>query len=377
MKPKLLCILHRSPPTHGAAKVGDFIASSKKLDENFDCRFITIKSSNTIGDIGKVNFKKLYLVTELYVKILWTLLVFRPEKIYFTASIRSAAFYRDLLLSTLWKTYKLFKHAEVYYHYHTKGVNEFVLASKRNLNMTRFFVKDINLVLLSPLLEKDFENVTSYKQIHFLPNGVENFMENENFERYITTKYAQVDTIEALYLAHMIKEKGYVEVLELARHTKGKNIRYHFAGSWKDEKIKTEFFEFIKKYGLEEQIVHHGFVSGDQKKDLFKSAHIFFYPTKFEAFGLAIIEAMSYGVPVIATDEGSIQYILDEKSGIILNDVHNLAESLELAKEKLLNKETAMYCRQRYLDNFSLEQFEDNLVKTFQENRMHESLGNE
>ena len=33
MKPKLLCILHRSPPAHGAAKVGDFIASSKKLNE--------------------------------------------------------------------------------------------------------------------------------------------------------------------------------------------------------------------------------------------------------------------------------------------------------------------------------------------------------
>jgi len=27
----------------------------------------------------------------------------------------------------------------------------------------------------------------------------------------------------------------------------------------------------------------------------------------------------------------------------------------EQAKEKLLNKETAMYCRQRYKDNFSLE----------------------
>ena len=39
MKPKLLCILHRAPPAHGAAKVGDFIASSKKLNKHFDCRF--------------------------------------------------------------------------------------------------------------------------------------------------------------------------------------------------------------------------------------------------------------------------------------------------------------------------------------------------
>ena len=108
-KTKLLCILHRSPPAHGAAKVGDIIASSKKLNENYDCRFISIKSSDTIGDIGKVNFKKFYLVAELYMKVLWALVVFRPHKIYFTASIRSVALYRDLLVSTLWKVYRLLK----------------------------------------------------------------------------------------------------------------------------------------------------------------------------------------------------------------------------------------------------------------------------
>ena len=91
MKPKLLCILHRSPPAHGAAKVGDLIASSKKLNKAFDCRFISIKSSHTIGDIGKINIKKFYYVAELYFKVLWLLLSFRPDKIYFTASIRSIA----------------------------------------------------------------------------------------------------------------------------------------------------------------------------------------------------------------------------------------------------------------------------------------------
>ena len=122
MKSKLLCILHRSPPAHGAAKVGDFIASSKHLKENFECRFITIKSSATIGDIGKVNFKKLYVVAELYVKILVSLLIFRPQKIYFTASIKSFAFYRDLFIAALLKIYHLFKPVDVYYHYHTKVV---------------------------------------------------------------------------------------------------------------------------------------------------------------------------------------------------------------------------------------------------------------
>jgi glycosyltransferase involved in cell wall biosynthesis len=364
MKPKLLCILHNSPPVHGAAKVGDFIFSSEKLKEVFECRFITIKSSDTIGDIGKISLKKFYLVAELYFKVLWALLTFQPQKIYFTASIRGVAFYRDLLVSTLWKFYKLFKSVEVYYHYHTMGIDEFVSISKCNLKLTRFFIKDVNLLLLSPLLEKDTLKVKSYKKIHFLPNGVEDPMVKENFEMYMAEKYSKIGTIEVLYLAHMMKEKGYLEVLELAKNTKGQNICYHFAGNWKDVESKSEFFEFIKEYRLEEIVIYHGFVSGNQKIDLFKKAHVFLYPTKFEAFGIAIIEALSFGVPVIATDEGSIPYILDKESGIVLHDINKLSESLEQAKQNLLNKGVAMHCRQRYLDNFSIGQFENNLVNT-------------
>ena len=44
-KQKLLCILHYSPPAHGASKVGDFIKSSEKLKDEFHCKFIKIKSS--------------------------------------------------------------------------------------------------------------------------------------------------------------------------------------------------------------------------------------------------------------------------------------------------------------------------------------------
>ena len=67
-------------------------------------------------------------------------------------------------------------------------------------------------------------------------------------------------------------------------------------------------------------------------------------------------------MPVVATDEGSIPYMLDEESGIVLHDVSTLPEVLDQAQAMLINKKTAMYCRQRYLENFSLEQFEDNLV---------------
>ena len=364
-KTKLLCILHRSPPAHGAAKVGDFISESKKLQEAYECKFITIKSSETIGDIGKVNFKKLYLVVELYLKVLFALIVFRPDKIYYTASVSGVAFYRDLLISTLWKIYEKITNVDVYYHYHTKGIDKFVSLSSKNLKLTNFFLKNVNVVLLSPLLEKDFKKINTYKRILFLPNGVKNNYTEEEFDKYINVKYNKTSFIQILYLAHMMKDKGYREALELAYASKNKNIHFNFAGSWKDADSEKEFFEYIKKYKLEETITYHGFVSGKEKVELFKNTHILLYPSKNDAFPLTILESLSYGIPVLATNEGSISYMLDVKSGIVIKEFKELESSFNIIIQNFININTAGYCRQRYLNNFSLEKFEDNLVKVF------------
>ncbi|MDA7742034.1 glycosyltransferase [Francisellaceae bacterium] len=363
MKPKLLCILHCSPPNHGAAKVGDFIAESKKLSEHFECQFIAIKSSNSISDIGRVNLKKIYFSIELFFKVLWALLCFRPDKIYFTASIKGVAFYRDLVISLLWKTYSLFKRTKIYYHYHTKGVDSWISQSGSNLKLTQFFLKNVNLILLSKLLEKDFIKMKTYSKVYYLSNGVEDLLSRNKFEIIALEKYREVKTIEVLYLAHMMEDKGYWDVLKLAKKTKGQNIRYHFAGSWQNAKNKHEFLEFVKINDLGGQVTYHGFVSGSDKVSLFERAHFLLYPSKNDAFPLTILESLSYGVPVISTNEGAIADILDEKSGIIIFDVDKLYGVFKEAQNKLLNVETAKCCRQRYLDNFTLDCFEDNLVQ--------------
>ncbi|MDP3302323.1 MAG: glycosyltransferase family 4 protein, partial [Sulfuricurvum sp.] len=329
------------------------------------CRYIPIRSSDTIGDIGKVNLKKFYFVAELYVKVLWALLTFRPDRIYFTASIRSVAFYRDLLLSTLWKLYKKFTSLEIYYHYHTKGIDEFVSVSPHNLSLTRFFLENINLIILSPMLENDFKQVQTYKSISYLPNGVEDTLNNERFETLIAARYAQQEPLNILYLSNMIKSKGYFHVLKLANQTKNHPIHYHFAGGWQNDTDEKEYFEYIQHNALENTVTFHGFVNGEQKRALFECAHLFIFPTRYqnEAFPLSLLEAMSYGLPSIATDEGSIPYILDDQCGIILNDTTELETALKTAIEKLITPTTAHYCRQRYLKNFNTRQFEENFIR--------------
>ncbi len=306
--------------------------------------------------------KLLCILQELFFKILFTLFVFRPNKIYFTASNKGFAFYRDVLLSLLWKFYSLFTSCDTYYHYHTKGVKDFVKRSI-NLYLTKFFLKGVNLILLSPMLESDFKDVKTYKKVLYLPNGVEDSFGSKSFENYLADK--DFSNINVLYLSNMIKSKGYFEVLKLAKHFKNKNIYFHFAGGWQSSEDEEEFFNFIKENNLEKIVTFYGFVNGDQKRELFEKSHLFIFPTRYkkEAFPLSILEAFSYGLPVLSTDEGSIPYIVDEESGIVVKDLNNFSNVFEDLIKSYLNIDTAKYCRKRYLENFSLEEFEESLLR--------------
>lgn len=62
----------------------------------------------------------------------------------------------------------------------------------------------------------------------------------------------------------------------------------------------------ITEYGLSDRVLLTGFISDEERHTLYKYADIFLYPSLYEGFGLVILEAMSYGVPVITGTNSSL-----------------------------------------------------------------------
>ena len=81
--------------------------------------------------------------------------------------------------------------------------------------------------------------------------------------------------------------------------------------------------------GLGARVVFTGYVPEAEKADHFNLADVFVFPSALEGFGLAVGEAMSSGLPVVASDRGSIPELLADGEGGFLCDPARPAQFVE------------------------------------------------
>ena len=66
--------------------------------------------------------------------------------------------------------------------------------------------------------------------------------------------------------------------------------------------------------------------------DYYNASEVVILPSQYESFGIAALEAMACGIPVIATDTAGVTGILDEKHSSLITSANNpllLAEKME------------------------------------------------
>jgi len=365
-KKKVLFILHYSPPVHGASKVGDSILNSNIIKDAYNSKFIKIKSSQNLNEIGKFSLFKLYYLIELFFKISISLLLFRPKVIYYTMSPSGFAFFRDVIMQLPIKVYAFFTKTKIYFHYHARGINNFVSDSKLKLSLTNFVTSKVYLIFISELLKTDIKKLNRYKDVFFIPNGVENTLTNKEFNNILESRTSNTQ-IRILYLSNMIKEKGYDVVLQIAKQLKNlnnHNIKIDFAGGWSSEEDQLFFKSYVEEHKLNDIIHYHGLVLGKQKKELFSNSSLFIFPSSYrhEVFPLSILEALSYGLPILSFRIGATPEIINNKIGILTNKDF-IFDDLNKMIENYQNKTVYQRCRNEFLNHYTVEMFEKNLVK--------------
>jgi glycosyltransferase involved in cell wall biosynthesis len=126
--------------------------------------------------------------------------------------------------------------------------------------------------------------------------------------------------------------------------------------------------ELVTTLGLTEKVDFTGYVRQDQLDSYFYHALGYVFPSVNEGFGIPILEAFSFGLPVIISQQGALMEVAGDAALIFeTSDTEALLQSMKrLLEDSDLRKELGEKGRIR-LDQFTAEKFFLSLEKAFKE----------
>jgi glycosyltransferase involved in cell wall biosynthesis len=106
--------------------------------------------------------------------------------------------------------------------------------------------------------------------------------------------------------------KCIVEVIEAAAlvHARRPDVRFVIAGA--KGNFADEAAAIVQRLGAENYLQLPGAISKAEKIRLLRECAVYLQPTRYEGFGLAILEAMSCGAPVVTSPSGAVPEVVGD-----------------------------------------------------------------
>lgn len=168
------------------------------------------------------------------------------------------------------------------------------------------------------------------------------------------------ETFKFVFIGRVIKEKGLFEIVEAAHLIREQfDFEVQIFGNGEDVQ---ELEHFVKVKRLSDTVKLCGTVDGNEKERAYLDADAFLYPSYAEALPYSVLEAMSYGLPLICTDVGALKGMLthnvdclkvDMKSSRHLSELMLMLLSDEAIRDKL--SQNARYLIETQYSNEAME----------------------
>lgn len=378
MKPKILFIMHMPPPVHGASMVGQYIHDSELINSSFDCHYVNLAVATRLDEIGKGGWHKAKGVLKKLMEVRKAVKSVKPDLVYITPNSAGVPFYKDFITVMMLKMMG----RKIVMHFHNKGV-----ATRQNRWLDnwlyRRYFKGVKLILLAEALYEDVKRYVKREDVFVSPNAIpEISMAKENMAYKIVSASNVANDNHVphiLWLTNIMKTKGIMEFLAALKILKDKGVKFQvdFIGGLTKEMSGDEFDTALTMMGLNGCSAYHGPKYGDEKYAFYRDADIFVLPSYTEALPVSILEAMQFGLPVVASNVGGVSaeveegvsgFLLGGKQPIMLNtfrpNVCEIADKLQvLLTDTDLRHKMGSAGREKYEREFTLEVFEKRFVE--------------
>jgi glycosyltransferase involved in cell wall biosynthesis len=222
--------------------------------------------------------------------------------------------------------------------------------------------------LKSDLLYRKLANIGHITVIHSgLLDKAHNLSKNSNEDFREKFKIAQNEIIIGM-CANLVWYKGhkYFALASGEINKKFPDSRFVVLGDGKKE-IKDEILKIFTDQGISDKVIMPGFY-GDLPA-FYRSCDVLVHPALSEGCCNTILEAFSFGVPVVASNVGGIpDMVSDRLTGILVTakDSQSISKAvIQILENKNFAKKLTQNARKKFLDEFTVEKMVDRIENLY------------
>ena len=305
-------------------------------------------------DLSKIG--KLGYGIKAYVNFIKTHRQFRPQLIHVHSSF-GASFYRKAVLILMGRILR----TKVINHIHGAEFDRFYESAgrlKKRLVETIYNYPETTIVLSQEWVTR-MEKICHKSKVFCLNNFA--VIPDINIDEMIAGYHAREKII--LFLGEVGKRKGAYDLPDIVKRVSRSIPDVHFvvAGNGDLETVRQQ----LRSKACNQYVTLAGWIGPEQKKDWLMKSQIFLLPSYNEGLPMSVLEAMSYGLPVISTFVGGIPELVESgKNGYLYEpgDIEGIAEGLTNLFQH--RQQTLQICKaniEKIKQNYSLETTMDQL----------------
>ncbi len=174
-----------------------------------------------------------------------------------------------------------------------------------------------------------------------------------------------------LFMSRIDPKKGLDLLLPALEALLAEGLKFHWVlagGNPQDPGYENQIKQTIQASPLAAHTTIAGFVSGELKTALLRTADLFVLPSYYENFGIAVAEAMSVGVPVVISDQVHIWDAVQtaEAGWVSPCEVQPLTEQLRVALQDSTERQRRGQKAQAHaLEHYSWDAIARQMIHTY------------
>ena len=181
---------------------------------------------------------------------------------------------------------------------------------------------------------------------------IHNLVSDIFLKRFTPKSWNGTGTFELFTNSFLLPRKNVTLIIDAVKllRDRGRNVRLSIGGDGPEE---NKLEAYVKAQNLQNAVNFRGKLYRKEVKQALDACHCFVLASKYETFGVVLIESLACGRPVVITDSGGPRDFITEEHGVVIekHEAAYLAEAIGHVMDHYNSydqQKMVDYCREKF-----------------------------